>query len=152
MVNRLENRQKEQQFIDFLKFRKLRKTPERFEILRMAIEFDGHFDVDLLYNSMEKKGYHVSRATIYNTLELLSECGIVRKLLFDTHQARFEIAEQTHSHLICTNCGDIIEIDLECIDKNIQAMQFNGFSPSYVSTCIYGVCSKCMEKRENCKK
>lgn len=133
----------ERQFVSFLNSRKLRKTPERFEILRNVVSYKGHFDVDTLYTLMENNGYHVSKATVYNTLELLCDAGIIRKLLFDTHQARFELANLTHSHLVCTQCGDIREISLEGIDAKLAAMSFHGFNPAYVSTCIYGVCEKC---------
>ncbi len=106
----------EEKFLSFLNTKGLRKTPERFEILHCALECKGHFDVDTLYKSLEARGYHVSKATVYNTLELLCAGGVIRKLLFDTHQARYELAEKTHSHLICTQCGEIKEIELEEID------------------------------------
>lgn len=138
-----------ERFTSFLNSKRLRKTPERFEILRVALECKGHFDVDRLYTELDSRGYHVSRATIYSTLELLCSSGVVRKLLFDTHQARYEMAELTHSHLVCTECGDIREISLDEIDKRLATMSFKGFSPAYVSTCIYGVCDKCKALTDN---
>ncbi len=138
-----------ERFTSFLNTKRLRKTPERFEILRVALECKGHFDVDRLYTELDTRGYHVSRATIYSTLELLCSSGVVRKLLFDTHQARYEMAELTHSHLVCTECGDIREISLDEIDKRLANMSFTGFSPAYVSTCIYGVCDKCKAITDN---
>ena len=133
-------------FTMFLTSKGLRKTPERFEILRCILSIKGHFDVDRLYKELEGKGYHVSRATIYNTLELLCSSGVVRKLLFDTHQAKYELAERMHSHLVCTQCGDIREIDLDEIDSRLAKMTFKNFSPAYVSTCIYGLCDVCRGK------
>lgn len=135
-----------EKFITFLNSKGLRKTPERFEILRCALECNGHFDVDLLYKRLETRGYHVSKATVYNTLELLCASGVIRKLLFDTHQARYELAEKIHSHLVCTKCGEIKEIDLDEIDSRLSVMKFNDFDPAYVSTCIYGICSECRDK------
>lgn len=135
-----------EKFTTFLNSNHLRKTPERFEILRCTLECNGHFDVDSLYHELEVKGYHVSKATIYNTLDILCASGIVRKLLFDTHQARYELAELTHSHLVCTQCGNIQEITLDDIDLRLSTMRFNGFTPAYVSTCIYGTCDKCHNK------
>lgn len=137
-----------ERFKAFLNSKHLRKTPERFEILRCAIGCKGHFDADELYNELEKKGYHVSRATIYSTLELLCQSGAVRKLLFDTHQARYEMAELTHSHLVCTQCGQIREISLKEIDSRLATMRFKGFYPAYVSTCFYGICETCVSKNE----
>lgn len=136
-----------ERFTAFLNSQKLRKTPERFEILNSVMECNGHFDADSLYNMLEKKAYHVSKATVYNTIELLCAAGIVRKLLFDTHQARYELAEQTHSHLVCTQCGEIREIDLDGIDSRLASMSFRAFSPAYVSTCIYGICEACKNRQ-----
>jgi len=136
-------------FKDFLSSRNLRKTPERFEILGCALSVKGHFDVDMLYQMLEKRGYHVSRATIYSTLSLLCSCGLIRKLLFDTHQARYETASMTHSHLICTQCGEIKEIELKDNDKYLSSISFPGFTPSYASTCIYGLCSRCSRENDN---
>ncbi|MBD5264003.1 MAG: transcriptional repressor [Bacteroides sp.] len=135
-----------ERFTSFLNSKRLRKTPERFEILRVALECKGHFDVDKLYTLLDSRGYHVSRATIYSTLELLCSSGVVRKLLFDTHQAKYEMAGLTHSHLVCTECGEIREISLDEIDRRVADMKFSGFSPAYVSTCIYGLCDKCRIK------
>lgn len=132
----------------FLNSKQLRKTPERFEILNVVMACNGHFDADSLHKMLEGRGYHVSRATIYNTIELLCAAGIVRKLLFDTHQARYELAEKTHSHLVCTVCGEITEVDLDGIDSKLASMSFNNFSPAYVSTCIYGVCEDCLGKQK----
>lgn len=137
-----KNRLREK-FTDFLNSRRLKKTPERFEILFSSLECAGHFDADILYKHLESKGYHVSKATIYNTLDLLSEARIIRKLLFDTHQARYEIAGQTHSHLICTNCGKISELNQGNFQIPDNFDLLDGFSPSYVSICIYGLCKDC---------
>lgn len=133
-------------FTSYLALKHLRKTPERFEILRCAIGHDSHFDADSLYKALESKGYHVSRATIYSTLELLCGAGIVRKLLFDTHQAQYEMAGTTHSHLICTECGEIKEISMDEADNKLMKINFDGFAPSYISTCVYGICKKCRSK------
>lgn len=149
MLNTADNTPELQKFMAYLNSRHLRKTPERFEILRKVLECNGHFDADILSHKLEETGYHVSKATIYSTLELLCASGLVRKLLFDTHQARYEMAEQTHTHLVCTMCGEIREVNLDIIDTCISAALFEGFSPAYVSTCIYGICDKCREKTDS---
>lgn len=128
---------------EFLQRRHLRKTPERFAILSKAIELSAHFDVDQLYNALETEGYHVSRATIYNTLELLCEAGILNRHLFATNQARYEVARGSHLHLICRRCGKIKEVDDPNLINSLLERNYEGFLPEYSSSSIYGLCEDC---------
>lgn len=131
---------------DFLKNRHLRKTPERYAILEKAVALSAHFDVDQLYNAMEDDGYHVSRATLYNTLELLCEAGILNRHLFATNQARYEVAHGSHLHLICRRCGKIREIEDSDLTTNLLSHDYPGFHAEYSSSSIYGICDECNAK------
>lgn len=132
-----------EKFKKYLTDRQLRKTPERFALLDKAITLSGHFGADALYESMEASGYHVSRATIYSTLELLVDCGLLnRHVMFGSRKTSFEVAVGSHFHLVCNACGRIREIEQDQLSK-IARMDLDGFSPTYCSTMVYGICKDC---------
>ncbi len=129
---------------------KLRITPERFAILDAVLQSQGHFDVDGLYYRLVSNGVKISKATVYNTLEILLNCGLVSKYRFAEKTSRYEKAfgRPHHHHLICLECGDIIEFvsdKLERIQEQVCAE--NNFNVQSSTLQVFGVCSKCNRKK-----
>ena len=131
----------------------MRKTPERFAILRRVLMFPSHFTIESLMESMEQGSFHVSRATLYNTIQLLVEAQLVRRHVFEGLQVQYEKAGATpHSHLICTSCGKVKEVRDANFIAYMNARKFMAFTTSYYNLTVYGICNDCARKIKQLKR
>lgn len=130
-------------FERFLRERKQRQTPERFAILDEVYATEGHFDADELYARLRDRDVPVSRATVYNTLELLIDCDLVVRHQFGGKHAKYEKAYSywQHDHLICEDCNHVMEF----CDPRLQGVrdmvgEIYQFGIRRHSLTLYGSC------------
>lgn len=132
-------------FLAFLKQRSLRQTPERFTVLDALYATSDHVDADELFLRLQQEGNRVSRATVYNTLDLLLECDLAVKHQFGKNQAKYERAYSywQHDHLICLDCNELMEF---CDPRlhSIQQMvaEIYQFEITHHSLNLYGHCQR----------
>jgi Fur family ferric uptake transcriptional regulator len=138
-------------FTKYLNEQGLRKTTERYTILKHICQIHGHFDVEMLLQQLESDNFHVSRASIYNTIELLMNIQLVVRHQFFHQTVQYELKSVavTHYHVICNYCGSVKERKNDAEMKGMMNYQIPKFTQEYHSLYIYGMCSKCKFKLMN---
>ena len=135
-----------QVFTDYLEKNKQRKTSERFAILEAIYMRTDHFDAESLFIELKKKKFHISRATVYNTLDLLVDCELVTKHQFGNSMARYEksYGYHQHDHLICIDCNKVMEFcDPRIHQISTRMGELLNFDIPHHSLILYGHCKGC---------
>jgi Fur family ferric uptake transcriptional regulator len=142
-----------QTFHEYLIAKKKRCTSERNAILDCVMSSNNHFCIEEICEQTERNGMHVALATVYNTLELLVDCGLVVRHHFDNKNSKYEKTQGNigHHHLVCTSCGKIKEMRDSEIFNLLNNKRYRTFYPAYFSLTIYGICSTC-HRRAGLKK
>ena len=138
-----------QVFLDYLEAHQLRKTSERFAILEEIYSRSDHFDAEALFVEMRRKDYPISRATVYNTLELLQKCALIRKHQFGTQQAMYEksFGFGQHDHIVCISCSKVVEFCDPRIHQISSMMgQLLDFKIQAHALTLFGHCADCQQK------
>ena len=138
-------------FSAYLERKELRKTTERYTILEEIYSRNDHFEAEALLSHLLKNKHNISRATVYNTLELLVSCDLVKKHQFGKNLAQYEksYGYKQHDHIICVDCKKVVEF----CDPRIQQIKsmmgdLLNFKITHHSLNLYGVCGICQKKRE----
>ncbi|MGB1247825.1 MAG: Fur family transcriptional regulator [Chitinophagales bacterium] len=137
-------------FSSYLVKNGLRKTPERFTILEEIYSRDDHFEAETLFVDIKNKSFNISRATVYNTLDLLNSCDLIKKHQFGKNLAQYEksYGYKQHDHIICAKCQKVVEFCDPRVQqiKNLMAGLLD-FEITHHSLNLFGYCSSCQSKK-----
>ena len=133
-------------FKDVLRKEGLKITPQRIAVLDEIVKDKGHRESEDVYMAIKTRKTHVSRATVYRTLDILVQHGFARKLNLGDGRARYEpkINSPHHDHIICNNCGKIIEFvnhEIEKIQEEIA--KHHQFILQQHIHQLFGICKEC---------
>ncbi len=132
-------------FREFLKKKGYRATPERDIVLREIYSAAGHFDADELFIKLKQKNHNISRATVYNTLDLLVECNLVSQNSFGHKHLHYErvYGYDHHDHIVCNQCGEVFEFSNPKIEEQQDAVcKSMGFDIRQHTLQIFADCVK----------
>ena len=138
-----------EQFKTIIKENNLKFTSQREAILQTLYENQDHFTSEHIYMLVKEKNpnLNIGIATVYRTLALLEENGLVSSISLGMQGKKFEIANKPHhDHLICVKCGKIVEFENEQIEKlQYKIAKENNFELTDHLMQLYGICKECRE-------
>lgn len=129
-------------FRRYLRSRNLKYTPERADVLDAIIEQDDIFEVDHLLMAMRGRGHRVSKATIYRTVKLLQDAGIITQALFDSKQAHYQLiyGKASRDYMVCMKTGEYVEFsDRDLVELRNRICRRNGWEPVAHRFQIYAI-------------
>jgi Fur family ferric uptake transcriptional regulator len=142
--------QTKEHFISYLKDNKLKWSKQRDYLIDIFLSAEGHVTADDIYKIAQQKYPQIGYATVYRTLKLLANSGIVTAARFGQKSARFEMyrTDRHHDHLVCTECGGIIEFKSDQIENMQETVaRKKGFTITHHKLVLYGICKACNKIR-----
>ncbi|NOR57963.1 MAG: transcriptional repressor [Sulfurimonas sp.] len=129
-------------YTDELRRHNLKVTPQRLAISN-ALHSCGHINIDTLYEMMLKKFNSISLATIYKNINLMLENSYIQEVKIPQSKSVYELTKSYHSHLVCTECGEVEDIKLNMNPIISEVSSSSNFEISKTDVVLSGICKKC---------
>ena len=139
-------------FLNHLQKAGLKRTTQRELILEVFVRTEEHVSSERLYDLVRASDSSVGHTTVYRTLKLLTECGLAREVRFGDGRTHYEhnYKHEHHDHIICTQCGQIIEFfspEIEAMQDEVAASY--GFLVTQHSLRLFGLCADCQKRTQS---
>lgn len=151
-TDKAKNEELHRALTDYLVRTRRRRTPERYMVLDCIAAADAHFSASDIHSALADKGYRLSPVTVYNTIGLLMECGLLVEHNFGNGIRTYEMAPTRHFHLVCTVCGKVKEVSDSALEVFLAERRFASFTPRRFSLSVFGTCSRCARLAKKEKK
>ena len=129
-------------YTEILRQHNLKATPQRLEITN-ALYTNGHISIENLYDVMLKKFNSISLATIYKNINLMLEASFIQEVKIPNEKSVYELTKETHSHIVCDSCGDIMDIELDLNTVISNAAQSSNYKINKSDLILSGTCKNC---------
>jgi len=126
----------------------LRFTPQRRHVYSVLMQNLDHPTADQVFMRTKQNMPDISMATVYNCLDALVQCGLVRQVNLDRAATRYCPNMKEHCHFYCDDCGHLFDIDSAAYPESKIRLP-NGFKANHVETSIRGICPDCAAKKAN---
>ncbi|EOB1379189.1 Fur family transcriptional regulator [Enterococcus hirae] len=144
----MENKLLVEETIEKLKKENIRITPQRYVVLEYLIEHHSHPTADEIYRALEDRFPNMSVATVYNNLRLFTSIGFVQEMKFGDSSSRFDFSSKRHYHVICENCGKIVDFHYpDLADIEMAAGRLTNFEINEHRLELYGRCPECQKEQ-----
>ena len=129
---------------ELLKDYQLKATFQRIQILEV-IEKYGHIAIERIYEEVSRVHTSLSLATIYKNIILMVEKGVLTEVPIVGKKSKYEISKADHIHLVCTECGDVVDkmLDDVTVEQTLHVAEDSGFMLNHRQVNLYGICEKC---------
>jgi len=129
------------EYVKLLKEKGLKITPQRLEIIRYLDLNRTHPDADTIYTELKKSNPSLSRTTVYNTLDILNQQGLIRELTISRSEMRYDFETRPHHHFLCGKCGEIMDIYVKC--PYLDTKELGGNHIEEIHGYFKGTCKNC---------
>lgn len=122
--------------------KQIKPSYQRMRVLKYLVDNKNHPTADQIFVNLQKELPTLSRATIYNALNLFVKAKLVRVIKIEENEARYDIQARNHGHFKCESCGEIYDFDINIDDFELDELQ--GFIVNDKNVYLKGICSKCL--------